>query len=386
MAPSFGLLSVAANGLTVSGLCASGLCALASLWHARRESRRVESIAGEFAQREREMRFAAHALMTASRTSPQAVIDTVTHAAQLLAPEIDSMLFALVQGEVLRIEHAQGMHAAHVLGTRTSLEGDSSLALAFRHRHRILSTEGPTTSIPMGGLAAIAIPFVELGRVIGVISFTSRRGAIIGNADALVALIDLAVPAYLIALDRKAHIQSATVDELTGLLTPRAFRERLYNDLADVRLQSLQATLFFIDTDHFKACNDTYGHAAGDVVLSVIASLLKQEAGSEAIVGRNGGDEFCVLLRTGKSTAVRRAEAMRHEVARYRFEHHLGVVPAKPITLSIGLASFPDDTNDAAQLLERADAAMYHSKRSGRNAVSFFTDAQTPVTVQQASC
>lgn len=382
MAPFFGLLSVTVNGFSASSLCASGLCAVASLWHTRRESRRAESIVGEFAQREREIRFAAHALMTASRTSPQAVIDAVMHAAQRIAPEIDSMLCALVQGEVLSVEHAEGMHAEPVLRMRTSLEGDSPLALAYRCGHRILTTEGATKALPMGGVGGIVIPLVELGRVIGVILFSSRRSSIIGNADALVAIVDLAVPAYLIAHDREAHIHSATVDELTGLLTPRAFRQRLYDELAEVRLRSLPATVFFIDTDHFKACNDTYGHAAGDAVLREIADLLKQKAGTDAIVGRNGGDEFCVLLRAGKSTALRCAESMRHEVARYRFKHYREGIPTKPITLSIGLASFPDDTDDAAQLLERADAAMYHSKRSGRNSVSFFVDAETPVTLQ----
>jgi diguanylate cyclase (GGDEF)-like protein len=376
MVPFFGLASVTTGGL----------CIAASIWHARRETQRAEELVGNAAYREREMRFAAHALMAASRTSPQAVVDAITHAAQVLAPEIDSMLFAVPQGEVLYIEHAQGMHASYAIGARISLESDSPLAQAYRRGHRILMNEG--SSFPMaipGERATVAIPLIEFGRVIGVISLSSRISVSIDNIDAIVAVVDLAVAAYQISIDRKANIHSATVDELTGLLTPRAFREKLYAEVADVRMHRLPASLLFIDTDNFKACNDTYGHGAGDIVLSVIATLLKQEAGPDAIVGRNGGDEFCILLRSGKASALRRAEAIRRGVEDYRFDRHLGVVPQKPITLSIGLAGFPEDALEGAQLLERADAAMYHSKRSGRNVVSFFSGDRCPLTLVQAS-
>jgi len=374
MTPFLGIASITAGGLSMA----------ASVWHARKEMQRAQRVIHNVSFRERELRFAAHALMAASRTSPQAVIDAIERTGQVLAPEIDSMLFAVVQGDALVIEHAQGMHAAYAIGTRISLESASPLAVAYRCGHRVVT--GDTPQMPMQGeVGYIAIPLVDVGRVIGVISLSSRSSTVISNADALVAVVDLAVAAYHISLDRKANIHSATVDELTGLLTPRAFRERLFDDLAEARLQRLPASLLFIDTDNFKACNDTYGHAAGDIVLGVIATLLKQEAGPEAIVGRNGGDEFCVLLRAGKATALRRAESIRHEIEHYHFEHHLGVVPAKPITLSIGVAGFPEDTNDASLLLQRADAAMYHSKRNGRNTVSFITSDHSTVTLQQAS-
>lgn len=374
MLPYFDTASLAAGGLGVT----------AAVWHARQHSARARRILGALSFREREMRFAAHALMAAARTSPQAVIDVIERTGKILAPEIDGMLFAVVHEGMLVVEHAQGMHAAHIIGTRIALDGDSPLALAFRRGHRVLTHEGTQAPLP-GDHAYIAIPLVDVGRVVGVVSLSSHGDREISNADALVALVDLAVSAYQISVDLKANIQSANIDALTGLLTPRAFREQLFDQLAEARLQRLPASLLFIDTDNFKACNDTYGHAAGDVVLGIIAALLKQEAGPDAVVARNGGDEFCVFLHTGKATALRRAESIRHEIAGYHFEHHLGVVPEKPITLSIGIASFPEDTNDAANLLQRADAAMYHSKRHGRNLVSFIAGSETLMTLQQAN-
>ena len=318
MLPYFDAASIATGGLGMA----------ASVWHSRKQTFRTRRIIQDLSFRERELRFAAHALMAASRTSPQAVIDVIDRTGKILAPEIDSMLFAAVNGDALIVEHAQGMHAAYAVGSRISLESNSPLALAYRRGHRVVT--GDTSEAPLPGeLGFITIPLVDVGRVIGVVSLSSREASRISNADSLVAVVDLAVSAYQISLDRKANIHSANVDALTGLLTPRAFRERLFDDLAEARLLRIPASLLFIDTDNFKACNDTYGHAAGDVVLGVIATLLKQEAGPDAITARNGGDEFCVLLRNGKATALRRAESIRHEIANYRFEHHLGVVPGK---------------------------------------------------------
>ncbi len=364
-------------------LVGCGVSIAAAWWVVRRQAQTLQGHLQRLAFRERELRFAAHALMMASRTSPQAVIDAIERSAQLLEPALTSMLFAVIDGDALVIERAQGMHAAHAIGTRIALESASPLALAYRLGHRVVTGDTPLPPLP-GEQSYIAIPLVDVGEVIAVIAFSSQSERAILQADALVAVVDLAVTAYQIALDHKANIQSATVDSLTGLLTPRAFRKRLFEEVAEARLQHLTASLLFIDTDNFKACNDTYGHAAGDIVLASIARVLLRQAGPEAIVGRNGGDEFCVLLRTGKATALRRAEAIREELVNYPFEHHLGVIPERPITLSIGVASYPADTSDSAELLARADSAMYHSKRNGRNMVSFVGNDQTLLTLKEA--
>ena len=125
--------------------------------------------------------------------------------------------------------------------------------------------------------------------------------------------------------------------------------------------------LWFIDTDGFKRINDTYGHAAGDTILQGLADLLRDRLIPSVDVGaRNGGDEFCALVRNAhKTDAIARAQHFCDAVRACDF----GI--ALPITTSIGVAAYPYDADSANELLEIADAAMYHSKRSGRDRVAF---------------
>ena len=126
-------------------------------------------------------------------------------------------------------------------------------------------------------------------------------------------------------------------------------------------------TLWFVDTDHFKQVNDTYGHAAGDAVLQGMGQLLRAHTVADVdALARNGGDEFCAIVHDAQKTfAIERAQEFCDSVRAMDFG-----IPLR-ITASVGVASFPYDAADANELLEVADAAMYHSKRNGRDRVSF---------------
>jgi diguanylate cyclase (GGDEF)-like protein len=179
---------------------------------------------------------------------------------------------------------------------------------------------------------------------------------------------------YAIALERELARADATYDGLTGLLTPRALRNRLRDEIARARFGAAAVlTLWFIDTDRFKSVNDTLGHAAGDAVLQGMAELLRSQGVPEVdVAGRNGGDEFCALVHDAQKTvAIERAQAFCEAVRRHDFG-----IPMQ-ITASVGVASFPHDARDANELLEVADAAMYHSKRTGRDRVSFAVNGAT---------
>ena len=119
--------------------------------------------------------------------------------------------------------------------------------------------------------------------------------------------------------------------------------------------------------------NDTLGHRAGDMVLQRMAALLRESMVTGVdIPGRNGGDEFCAIVRGGhKVAALMRA----HRFCLAVRESDLGV--KMPITASVGVAAYPYDATEASELLEIADAAMYHSKRAGRDRVSFAVDRAT---------
>ncbi len=159
----------------------------------------------------------------------------------------------------------------------------------------------------------------------------------------------------------------ATTDGLTGLTNHRTFQDRFADLLERARRHGLKAAVLLCDVDHFKKVNDNYGHPVGDEVLRRVARVLMDVARKIDITARYGGEEFVVVLEnTGLDQARQVGERIRQEVARIVVETEKG--PLK-VTQSIGVACFPDDAGDRAQLIERADHALYHAKHSGRNQV-----------------
>jgi diguanylate cyclase (GGDEF)-like protein len=153
----------------------------------------------------------------------------------------------------------------------------------------------------------------------------------------------------------------ATTDPLTGLANRRRFQERLNEEIHDAS-DTAPCALMLLDVDDFKAYNDTFGHPAGDRVLTEIALLLEVAAG-DGLAARYGGEEFAVLLpRMGIEDARTKAEQIRRQVSSHRF-------PNRDITLSIGLTCIPDDRDTAAAWIAAADAALYSAKHGGRNRV-----------------
>lgn len=124
-----------------------------------------------------------------------------------------------------------------------------------------------------------------------------------------------------------------------------------------------------IDADHFKSLSDTYGHAAGDVVLKKIAELLRNSCRQSDTAGRYGGEEFVLILpETDVETARRKVESLRELVASTSISTGSRGQTVQ-VTISAGLASFPQDGEDAAELFATADERMFEAKREGRNRV-----------------
>jgi diguanylate cyclase (GGDEF)-like protein len=181
----------------------------------------------------------------------------------------------------------------------------------------------------------------------------------------VIGLVWLALTAHRLELNKMAQ-----TDALTGLLNRRAFEETLRREL----LRSLRTRgtigVMLIDLDYFKQVNDTLGHFAGDDVLRRIATVLRDGTRPSDVLARYGGEEFVVLLRsTGEQEAQIVAERLRAEIAGLA-----GLPGSVRLTASIGIAvNQPGET--ASDFLLRADEALYHSKRTGRNQVSVYNDA-----------
>lgn len=163
---------------------------------------------------------------------------------------------------------------------------------------------------------------------------------------------------------------AAQKDSLTGVMNRRSFDERLHEVIARAEAEEFPFTLAFLDLDKFLQINETYGHAAGDALLVSLARTIEGVAGSEALTGRYGGDEFVVLfINTEREQAFLTMERVRSAVqAMKSLEVGEQVIPLQ-VTVSVGVASFPIDARTDTELLRKADQALYRSKQLGRNQV-----------------
>jgi diguanylate cyclase (GGDEF)-like protein len=163
--------------------------------------------------------------------------------------------------------------------------------------------------------------------------------------------------------------QLAVTDGLTGLYNHRHLHERLALEVERSARNGLPLSVMMIDVDHFKHYNDHHGHPAGDELLRQLSRIMRDGRRANDFVARYGGEEFVVVLvDTPKLTAAQVAEKLREQVAAFPFPH-AGGQPDGTLTISIGVASFPDDANDADRLVRSADAALYEAKRGGRDCV-----------------
>jgi diguanylate cyclase (GGDEF)-like protein/PAS domain S-box-containing protein len=161
--------------------------------------------------------------------------------------------------------------------------------------------------------------------------------------------------------------EQALRDALTGLYNRRFLQETLDRELAEASRTQTPLSLLMLDVDFFKELNDTYGHAAGDVVLQTIAGLLQQQFRAMDLPCRYGGEEFVMVMPTANCpAALTRAETLRQLIAGQQTLYH---GQSLQVTVSVGVASFPEHGTSGDELLRAADGAMYAAKQAGRNTV-----------------
>jgi diguanylate cyclase (GGDEF)-like protein len=188
---------------------------------------------------------------------------------------------------------------------------------------------------------------------------TDELGALAGAFNAMAKELEK---------DRQALKELSVRDPLTGLYNHREFFRLLREEAPRSRRYRHPLSLLMIDIDYFKKINDTYGHPAGDRVLSAVAGIIRRELRQVDQVARYGGEEFAAILpETDESEAFALATRIRQAVA----ARPLAISETKGVelTISIGLAVFPDDATAEEGLVEKADHALYAAKAAGRNRV-----------------
>ena len=177
-----------------------------------------------------------------------------------------------------------------------------------------------------------------------------------------------------------SHLYEKTVslshsDSLTNLIDHGRFQYLLSSEIKRFSRLKKPLSLIMVDIDNFKNFNDTLGHPAGDKVLVNIAKIMKKTCRSTDIVARYGGEEFViVLLDTNKESAWGLAERLRQAIERFEFPGQ-EVQPNKNLTISLGLASFPEDAKNKEELISKADSALYQAKKAGKNRTHIYSAA-----------
>jgi diguanylate cyclase (GGDEF)-like protein len=177
--------------------------------------------------------------------------------------------------------------------------------------------------------------------------------------------------------------ENATMDKLTGVSNRRALLIELFNEIERANRYERPLSVAFVDIDHFKAVNDTYGHAAGDVVLRGVAQTIKANLRATDMVGRYGGEEFMLLLtETDVEEGAVLTEKLRTIVEREKFavEGNADLT----VTISIGIAGGSGTRLGSDALVRDADAAMYSAKSLGRNQTYIFAEPDEDARVPRA--
>lgn len=327
------------------------------------------------ATRLREQSLLFDLLRTASTTLDlEDILRTICeNASAALGYEEVAILLVDPQSQKLVVRAAHGFPPdAKIVGTTlTPGEGISGVVAESRQALVIPDTAKDTRYLHYKGKhlqdgSFLCCPIQTRDRLLGL--FNVLRPGANGFADADIRLAtSIASCAALAIANAQLHADVSALsmtDELTGLPNRRAFQQRIDEEIERADRGEDAFGVLMIDIDHFKRLNDTHGHAAGDDALRLVARRLRSSLRRLDHLARLGGEEFVAILpRQARISSTQIAEKLRAAVAATQ----LGV---GSVTISIGVATFPDDGRTAETLLETADRALFAAKRAGRNRVS----------------
>ena len=233
--------------------------------------------------------------------------------------------------------------------------------------------------------SGLIVPLIVGARVVGTLSCWSRQvKAFSENDERVLEMMASQVATAIVAADTTEKSERRAMhDPLTSLPNRRQLDQDIEGRLADLVQENRQAVVAMIDIDHFKHFNDDYGHKVGDVTLQKVASVLRSSARDEDQIYRYGGEEFVVVFSDSRpDEALPLANRLRLAVESAPLSGEQ-LNPVGPVTVSIGLALLPEHGTNMADLIAKADRAMYRAKANGRNRVEVWSD-EVPVVAEAA--
>ncbi len=223
----------------------------------------------------------------------------------------------------------------------------------------------------------ISFPLISHGQILGSLNLSSVRPGLVTSfdQDILKPLVEEVAMALSNHMLFKRVKQESITDSLTELYNHRYFQEQLELEIKKATRRDRPLAMIIGDLDHFKVFNDMNGHVLGDEALRNVAKLLRSSVRAEDLVARYGGEEFVILLsETDGPGALLVAERLRRRIEEFKFNTKPDVFT--PLTISTGIAVFPQDAHVREWLVKRADQALYIAKRRGRNQVCLFSQQE----------
>lgn len=223
---------------------------------------------------------------------------------------------------------------------------------------------------------SLCIPLIAQGEVLGILHLqgakrlnepeTAGGGLTVGKQQLAQVLAD-SIALVLANLNLRETLRHQSIrDPLTGLFNRRYMEETLDREMSRASRHRHPVGVIMLDVDHFKSFNDTFGHHGGDTLLAELGKLLRTHIRGADIACRYGGEEFALILPDASlDIAYQRAEHIRQEVKNLRVQHH--GQPLGTISVSLGVAMFPEHGSTGEAILRTADAALYRAKREGRD-------------------
>jgi diguanylate cyclase (GGDEF)-like protein len=262
-------------------------------------------------------------------------------------------------------------------GGRERFQLDDCWALRRGRVYRVDDASASPACVHLGEPtppAFVCVPLAAQGETLGLFTLAVPPGAAVegGLGDAQVRLAVTVAEQFALALAnvrlRETLRGQSIRDPLTGLFNRRYMEETLDRELSRAEREHRPLSLILLDIDRFKHFNDSFGHEAGDIVLSSLGALLRSASRAGDVACRYGGEEFVLILPAASlADAQRRAEEIREAIRGLRVTH--GGRPLEAVRCSMGVAAFPEHGGVGGALLRAADAALYRAKREGRDQV-----------------